>query len=75
MQRKTIITTPPVDPAQPLRLESLESTRKRIAVSRPTIYRLVRRDPTFPRPVKIGSRTMFAVHEIDAWLQAQVAAA
>lgn len=75
MQRKTIITMLPVDPAQPLRLESLNSARKRLDISRPTIYRLIRRDPTFPRPVKIGSRTLFAVHEIDAWMQAQVAAA
>lgn len=75
MQRKTIIATLPVDPAQPLRLESLNATRKRLDVSRPTIYRLLRRDPTFPRPIKIGSRTLFAVHEIDAWMQAQAAAA
>lgn len=74
MSRKTVITTmPAADPAQPLRLESLESARKRLAISRPTTYRLIHRDPTFPRPVKIGSRTLFAIHEIDAWIAARAA--
>jgi predicted DNA-binding transcriptional regulator AlpA len=37
-----------------------------------TIYRKFLADPTFPRPVKHGSRiTLFSKTEIDRWLEAQ----
>ncbi|MCP9759490.1 AlpA family phage regulatory protein [Aquitalea sp. S1-19] len=39
----------------------------RYSVTRVTIYRWVNRDPSFPRPRKIGGATLFSIAELDAW--------
>lgn len=59
-------------PIQILRVRAVE---KRLGVSRPTIYRWLDNDPTFPRPVKIGSHSVGWVEsEINAWLEARIRA-
>lgn len=39
----------------------------RLAVSRPTVYTLMR-DHGFPKPIKIGGRSVWNEAEVDAWL-------
>ncbi|WP_058034286.1 helix-turn-helix transcriptional regulator [Burkholderia pseudomallei] len=59
-------------PIQILRVRAVE---KRLGVSRPTIYRWLDNDPTFPRSVKIGSHSVGWVEsEINAWLEARIRA-
>ncbi|MCC7414277.1 MAG: AlpA family phage regulatory protein [Gammaproteobacteria bacterium] len=37
--------------------------------SRATVWRIARRDPTFPRPVRVSAGiTGWLAHEVDAWL-------
>jgi len=43
--------------------------------SRASVWRIARRDPTFPQPVKVsGGITGWVEHEVDAWLQRRVEA-
>ena len=59
-------------PIQILRVPAVE---KRLGISRPTIYLWLDKDPTFPRPVKIGSYSIGWIEaEIDAWLEARIRA-
>lgn len=53
----------------------------RTGLSRSTIYAKLRHnpkrpsdyDPTFPRPVSLGAKSVgWLAHEVDAWLTAQV---
>lgn len=42
---------------------------KLLGISRSTFYRLLRDDPTFPKPHRFGSRiTLFRSDDLDAWL-------
>ncbi|MDR6235328.1 helix-turn-helix transcriptional regulator [Pseudomonas oryzihabitans] len=49
-------------------------------LARPTVYKLLQRDPTFPRPVKLsdsGARNApvgFVLSEVQAWIQGRIAA-
>lgn len=39
-----------------------------LAVSEPTLWRWLKEDPTFPRPVKLAPRvTVWRISEIEAW--------
>ncbi len=41
-----------------------------LGVKRTTVYRLVKEDPDFPQPVKLGERAVgFLRSEIEAWAQ------
>jgi prophage regulatory protein len=44
-----------------------------LGLSRTTVWRRVKNDPAFPRPVRLGTSTNSAVgfleHEICAWLE------
>jgi predicted DNA-binding transcriptional regulator AlpA len=35
------------------------------------LYDQVKKDPTFPRPLRINSRQVFAEPEVDAWVMNQ----
>jgi len=60
-------------PHQPPRLERLPSVEERSGRSRAAIYRGIA-DGTFPKPVKIGARSIaFVASEIDAWIAARAA--
>ncbi|WP_442890693.1 helix-turn-helix transcriptional regulator [Chitinimonas sp. JJ19] len=53
---------------------TLIATCKKISRSRAGVYAMLDArhpsyDPTFPRPIKIGSRRIgFVEHELDAWI-------
>ena len=42
-------------------------------LSRTTIWRLGHRDPTFPRPVTIGGRTLWSEKQLDKWIARKLA--
>jgi prophage regulatory protein len=45
----------------------------RLGLARSTIYDLLRTDPGFPKPIKLGRKAVgWLEHEIDAWLAEQV---
>ena len=61
-----------------LRRRDLEA---RLRLSRTTIYDKInpeslRYDPTFPKPIRLGAGAAvgWLAHEVDAWVQAQIAA-
>lgn len=47
-------------------------------LARPTVYKLLKSDPTFPRPVKLcggGARSApvgFVLSEVQAWIKARI---
>ncbi|WCT76328.1 helix-turn-helix transcriptional regulator [Novosphingobium humi] len=46
---------------------------KRTALSRSTLYELIAKE-RFPKPLKVGERiNCWPEHEVDAWMQEQVA--
>ena len=55
------------------RLISMRETYERLGCSRTTIYKQIDTDPTFPRPLKVGNRTVFAEHLLNEWIDAQIA--
>lgn len=46
----------------------------RLSISRPTLYRLIANDPSFPPKLKIGRVTRFEVAALDRWMLAQATA-
>ncbi|VVE15640.1 hypothetical protein PCO31110_02902 [Pandoraea communis] len=59
----------------PIRILRLKDVQQRIGISRPTVYRWLDKDPSFPKPVSLGSHSIgFVESEIDAWLEARVRA-
>jgi predicted DNA-binding transcriptional regulator AlpA len=38
-------------------------------LSRSWLYELMKHDPGFPKPLKVGRRTLFYQHEIEDWLR------
>lgn len=49
-------------------------------LARPTIYRLIQRDPSFPRPVKLTTSTArnapvaFVLSEVQSWIDGRIQA-
>ena len=57
---------------QELRLISLKDVVTRTALSKSTIYQLIK-DGAFPKQVNNGSRRVaWVVHEIDSWLSERI---
>ena len=42
-----------------------------LRVSRKTIYNIMERDSTFPKPAKIGKQLFWASSDVEAWINAQ----
>lgn len=42
-----------------------------LQVSRQTIYRWVKLDPTFPQPIKRGNTVLFDMAKVEAWLNGE----
>ena len=43
-----------------------------LAVSEPTLWRWLKEDPTFPKPVKLSGRvTAWKISEIESWAEAK----
>ena len=57
--------------AAPSALLDVRDVVRSLRVSRSTVYELVRRDPDFPRPIKIGSSTRWLQQDIDAYVHAK----
>ncbi len=52
---------------------------RRVGISRSSVYSKINPsspyyDPTFPRPVRVGSRSLFVESEVNAWLEGCIAA-
>lgn len=43
---------------------------KVLDISRPTLYKLMQEDSSFPR-FKLGARTLIPVHALERWVEAQ----
>jgi prophage regulatory protein len=49
-------------------------------LARPTVYKMLKRDPTFPKPVKLSDSTArnapvaFVLGEVQAWIQGRIEA-
>lgn len=53
---------------------NIEAVLKMIGLRSPcTVYRLMKRD-SFPRPIKVGSKSVWSAREIEAWMTARAAA-
>lgn len=49
---------------------STESVAVKLGVARSSVWNLLKRDASFPRPVKLSARTVrWVENEIDAWLE------
>ena len=60
---------------QPVLLR-LPDLRTRFGLSRTRVYRLIKSDPTFPKPISIGKRAIaFKFSDLSAWVDAQPPAA
>ena len=55
--------------ADPTRLLDVRDVVRSLRVSRSTVYELLRKDPDFPRPIKIGSSTRWLQRDIGAYVQ------
>jgi predicted DNA-binding transcriptional regulator AlpA len=54
----------------PLSLLPLKEVKARVGLSTATVYRLMQRG-TFPRPRKVGTKSLWRSDEIEAWILAQ----
>ena len=71
--KRYTVTTHRTTPSRQLRPARVA---EKLDVSVPTVYRYVRTDPTFPRPVKLTPRTtVFDDAQLDAWIEGRRAAA
>lgn len=56
-----------------MQVVKFEEVRKRMALSREGLHRLIRKDESFPKPFKYSSTRQgnlyFCLAEIDAWLE------
>ncbi|CRM66611.1 AlpA family phage regulatory protein [Pseudomonas sp. 58 R 3] len=49
-------------------------------LARPTVYKMIQRDPTFPRPVKLNDSdarnapVAFVLSEVQAWINGRIEA-
>lgn len=48
---------------------------EKTGLCRASVYKLIKNDPSFPRPVKLGTRAVgFLENEIDDWIEKRAAA-
>ena len=55
-------------PTEEDRLVSLDGLMQIIPIKKPTIYKLIRKG-LFPKPIKIGSCTLWSVKEINLYIE------
>ena len=57
------------------RLIKFSEVAERLGLSRPTIYKILARDPTFPKPIHVTpTAPRFRAEDIEAWLEKRTAA-
>lgn len=70
-------TTQPLDPA--LSIIRMRAVGEITGLARATLYKRIKDDPTFPRPVPLSSSTArgapigFVLAEVQAWIAGQIA--
>ncbi|QBH01238.1 helix-turn-helix transcriptional regulator [Xanthomonas oryzae] len=57
---------------RPLRFLRLPDVLERVALSKSTVYSRVRAK-TFPKPVHLGTTSVWVESEIEAWISARIA--
>lgn len=57
---------------RPRRLLTRRQVEEKTGLTKSTIYERVAAG-TFPCPVKVGSRSLWPEHEVDAWIDARIA--
>ena len=56
----------------PEELMSTSEVCRHLNVSRATLYQRQARDPTFPRPVRLGQSSFYPTADIKAWLDRKI---
>lgn len=52
-----------------IKVQNYTHFRDQLGVSRSTFFKLLREDPNFPRPFKVGGRNVLYVHECDEYVR------
>lgn len=53
---------------QTIKFISMRDTCKLLGLSRTTVWKLGKEDPSFPKRVALGSQRHFVQHELEAWM-------
>lgn len=56
----------------PDRLLALDAVCHAISLGKSSLYDLMKTDPTFPRPVKIGARSRWSEAKLLDWIEEKV---
>ena len=59
----------------PDRLLTIEAVCNVISMAKSSVYELVRLDPSFPKPIKIGNRSRWSEAQMLAWIDRKVSSA
>jgi len=57
-----------------VKLDGIKTVQEYTGFGRTQIWKFTKTDPTFPKPVHIGRRTLFVRSEIQTWIRQQIAA-
>ena len=57
--------------AQPERLLPMRAVRDQVALHPATVYAMMK-DGTFPKPVKLGRRSLWIESEVQAWIAERI---
>lgn len=60
------------EPMRPERLLPMRAVRDQVALHPATVYAMVK-DGTFPKPIKMGRRSLWIESEVQGWIQARIA--
>jgi predicted DNA-binding transcriptional regulator AlpA len=74
MPSTVLSVVPVVPPERGDQWLSLHEVRRTLHASPATIYNLMARDPTFPRPAKLGRASRWSARELAAWMDSKLAA-
>ena len=56
---------------QPERLLPMRAVRDQVAIHPATVYSMVK-DGAFPKPIKMGRRSLWVESEVQAWIAARI---
>jgi len=65
---------PRAEVSHPERLLPMRAVRDQVALHPATVYAMVK-DGTFPKPIKMGRRSLWVESEVQAWIATRIAAA
>jgi prophage regulatory protein len=64
----------------PLALVRMSELQQLTGLARPTVYKMLKRDPSFPKPVKLSDSSArnapvaFVLSEVQEWIQGRIQA-